>query len=253
MEHISKWIAGVRNAGTWLLVPFLSVAALMLTFGVIAREVANGRASVLDQYVMFAFRSSSNFSNPVGPAWVQEAVRDVTSLGSFPVLGLLLMVVAGYLVVAGNRGSAWLAVLAVLGGVALGSLLKLEFARPRPDMFVPAARVFTSSFPSDHATLSAITYLTLAAVLAKTIGSPAIRNYFIAVAMTLTVLIGVSRIYLGVHYPTDVLAGWCIGSAWAICCWTLFTRVQLRCGASTLWGRRQRRSRTVVPPSTTDL
>ena len=229
MEHFSKWIAGVRNAGTWLLVPFLAVAVLMLTFGVIAREVANGGASELDRYVMFAFRSSTdNFSTPVGPAWVQEAVRDVTSLGSFTVLGLLLMVVAGYLIVAGKRDSALLAVLAVFGGVALGNLLKFEFARPRPDMFAPATKVFTASFPSDHATLSAITYLTLATVLAKTIGTRAIRNFLMAVAMTLTVLVGVSRVYLGVHYPTDVLAGWCIGFAWAICCCTLMKRFQLK-------------------------
>jgi len=117
---------------------------------------------------------------------------------------------------------------AVLGGVTINSLLKIQFARPRPDLFVPAAKVFTASFPSGHAALSAITYMTLAALLARMTVSPRLRVYFVAVAITLTFMIGVSRVYLGVHYPTDVLAGWCIGSAWALICWAIMTRLQHR-------------------------
>jgi undecaprenyl-diphosphatase len=91
-------------------------------------------------------------------------------------------------------------------------------------LFVPAANVFTASFPSGHAALSAITYLTMAALLARMTASRRLRYYLMAVAATLTCLIGVSRIYLGVHYPTDILAGWCIGSAWALLCWAVLTR-----------------------------
>ncbi|MDB5876513.1 MAG: phosphoesterase, partial [Ramlibacter sp.] len=88
------------------------------------------------------------------------------------------------------------------------------------------AKVFTASFPSGHAALSAITYLTLAALLAKMTASHRVRYYFMAVAVALTCLIGVSRVYLGVHYPTDILAGWCIGSAWALMCWAVMTRLE---------------------------
>jgi undecaprenyl-diphosphatase len=116
--------------------------------------------------------------------------------------------------------------LAVAGGIVLNNLLKLVFARHRPDVIVPAARVFTTSFPSGHATLSAIAYLTMGAVLSRASPSATLNLYFMVLAMALTVVIGVSRIYLGVHYPTDVLAGWCLGAAWAIFCWMMMAWLQ---------------------------
>jgi undecaprenyl-diphosphatase len=116
--------------------------------------------------------------------------------------------------------------IAVFGGIALNDLLKAAFARPRPDFVTPAARVFTTSFPSGHAALSAITYLTVGVLLARSQPSFRMGIYFMALAAFLTVLIGISRIYLGVHYPTDVLGGWCIGVAWAIACWTIAARLQ---------------------------
>lgn len=225
MRRIINGIAEVRPAEKKrVLMPFLAVAALLLTFGLIAAEVMAGATLKFDRYVMFAFRSSANnFSAPVGPPWVQEMARDVTALGSFSVLGLLLVAVTGYLLLVRKRQQAVLVLVAVLGGVVVNSLLKLAFGRPRQDLFALGARVFTASFPSDHAALSAIAYTTLAALLARTIASRAVRIYLLAVATTLVVLIGASRVYLGVHYPTDILAGWCVGSAWALACWTLMT------------------------------
>jgi undecaprenyl-diphosphatase len=109
-------------------------------------------------------------------------------------------------------------------------LLKYAFARPRPDVVPPAVEVFTASFPSGHAALSAITYLTLAAILGRTQPAVSIRIYFVVLAAFVTGLVGVSRVYLGVHYPTDVLAGWCIGAAWALGCWALTSWLQSRGG-----------------------
>lgn len=227
MRRIINWIAEVWRAETWLLMPFFVVAALLLTFGFIADEVMEGATLKFDRYVMFAFRSTANnFSVPIGPPWVQEMARDVTALGSFSVLGLLLVAVTGYLLLIRKREQALLVLVAVLGGVVVNSLLKVAFGRPRQDLFAPAARVFTASFPSDHAALSAIAYMTLAAMLARTIASRAVRIYLISVAITLVVLVGASRVYLGVHYPTDILAGWCVGSAWALACWTIMTRLR---------------------------
>jgi undecaprenyl-diphosphatase len=229
MRSLLKRMRAFWHAETWLLASVFIVAALLLTFGFIADEVVEGSTTALDQAIILLFRSGSdNLSGPVGPPWVREMARDITSLGSIAVLGIVSFVVAAYLLLAKSRAAALLVLVAVLGGLAINSLLKIQFARPRPDLFVPTAKVFTASFPSGHAAYSAITYMTLAALLARTTGCLRLRIYFVAVAVTLTVMIGVSRVYLGVHYPTDILAGWCVGSAWALLCWTIMTRLQHR-------------------------
>jgi undecaprenyl-diphosphatase len=195
------------------LIAILAIACLLFAFGVIAQNVSAGTSLAFDQKVVLALRDPGNPSAPVGPAWAQEAARDLTSLGSIIVLLIMTFAVAIYLFLARKYAAAWL-------------LLKLAFARPRPDHVYQAARVFTSSFPSAHAELSAITYLTMAALLAQSQSSFKIGLYFIALAILLTISIGVSRVYLGVHYPTDVLGGWCIGAAWALACWVLMTWLQ---------------------------
>ncbi len=204
----------------------LTIAVLLFAFGFIAQKVAEGEPLTFDRHVILALRSSAKPSVPIGPAWLQEAARDITSLGSTVVLGIITFSVVGYLFLARKPAVAWLMLIGVLGGIALNNLLKFAFARPRPDFVTHAARVFTTSFPSGHATLSAITYLTMGALLARTHPSFIISLYFMSLAIFLTVLIGVSRIYLGVHYPTDILGGWCIGAAWAMGCWVLMAWLQ---------------------------
>ena len=209
-----------------LLMSLLTIAVLLFAFGFIAQEVAEGKLLTLDRHIILALRNPDNPSVPIGPAWLQEAARDVTSLGSIIVLVIITFAVAGYLFLASKPAVAWLMLIAVFGGITLNNLLKFAFARPRPDFVSHAARVFTTSFPSGHATLSAITYLTIGALLARTYPSFIMGLYFMSLAAFLTVLIGVSRIYLGVHYPTDVLGGWCIGVAWAMACWVLMSLLQ---------------------------
>ena len=204
----------------------LIIAGLVFAFGFIAQEVVKGKTLAFDREVMLALRNSVDTSVPIGPAWLPEAARDITSLGSIIVLVIITLVVVGYLFLAGKSAVAWLMLIAVFGGIALSDLLKFAFGRARPDIVTPLARVFTTSFPSGHATLSAITYLTIGAVLARSQPSSTISLYFMSLAAFLTMIIGVSRIYLGVHYPTDVLGGWCIGTAWAMGCWAIMARLQ---------------------------
>ena len=204
----------------------MAIAVLLSAFGFIAGEVAGGKQTTLDRWVTHALRSSADPSRPVGPPWMQEAARDITSLGSIIVVVITTAAVAGYFFLAHKVGVAWLMLLAVAGGIVLNNLLKLVFARPRPRLIISSARVFTTSFPSGHATVSAIAYLTLGALLARASPAALLGVYFMVLAAFLTLLIGVSRIYLGVHYPTDVLAGWCIGAAWAIFCWVLMAWLQ---------------------------
>lgn len=208
------------------MISLLTIACLLFAFGCIAQSVAGGKPSALDSRVLAALRNSAKPAAPIGPAWLQEAARDITSLGSIIVLVMITFAVVGYLFLTHRPGVAWLMLISVLGGLALNGLLKFAFSRPRPDFITHAARVFTTSFPSGHATLSAITYLTIGALLARANPSFPVALYFMSLATFLTVLIGVSRIYLGVHYPTDILAGWCIGAAWAIGCWVLMAWLQ---------------------------
>jgi undecaprenyl-diphosphatase len=203
------------------LISLLTIAVLLFVFGWIAQDIAGGKPSAFDDQVLSLLHSSSKPPTPIGPAWLQEAARDITSLGSVIVLLMITFAVVGYLFLTRRLGVAWLMLVAVLGGLALNNLLKFAFARPRPSFITHTARVFTTSFPSGHATLSAITYLTIGALLARAYPAFPVAVYFMSLATFLTVLIGLSRIYLGVHYPTDILGGWCIGAAWAIGCWVL--------------------------------
>ena len=212
----------------WLLGSLFLIAGLLLIFIFIAQDVFEGETASFDRAAILAFRSAGNIAQSVGPPWVEEAVRDVTALGSIIVVIILSGAVLGYLLMLGKRGPALLLFMSVAGGTALNDLLKYVFARPRPDLVLPATQVFTSSFPSGHAAVSAVVYLTLGALLARDAPSVAAKIYVMAVAILIVFLVGVSRVFLGVHYPTDVLAGWCIGSAWALTCWLAANRLQNR-------------------------
>jgi undecaprenyl-diphosphatase len=194
------------------------IAALTLVFGVIAEEAVEGDTNAFDRRGLLLFRSAANPGQLLGPAWLAEGFRDLTSLGSVVVLSIIVITVLGYLALTRNR----FAFISILGSVLIGQVLstglKDLFERARPDLIPGAPHVFTSSFPSGHATLSAVTYLTLAAMLARLEPRRAVKVFLMAVAFMLTALVGVSRVALGVHWPTDVLAGWCVGSAWALLC-----------------------------------
>jgi undecaprenyl-diphosphatase len=201
------------------------VAVLIGGFGFVADEVIEGSTRRFDNAVTLWFRANGDLSQVIGPMWLQEAVRDFTSLGSFAVLGFIVIASAGYLLFMRRGHDALFLVGSVVLGTMLSNGLKLVFNRQRPDVEA-SVHVFTASFPSGHATLSAVVYLTLGVLLAKSTPSLALRVYFIGLAVLLAFLVGVSRIYLGVHYPTDVIAGWCLGVAWALLCWAFVDLVE---------------------------
>ena len=135
----------------------------------------------------------------------------------------------------------------------VSTLTKLGFGRPRPDLVPHATQVYTASFPSGHAMMAAVTYLTLGALLARVQPRLRLKLYLIGLAATLTVLVGCSRVYLGVHWPTDVLAGWTLGAAWALGCWAIALWLQARGRIETdaagdrAATRRRRRNQTAMP------
>lgn len=172
-----------------------------------------------DTRILLAFREAGQPDNPIGPPWVEEAVRDITALGSAAVLVLFTLAVIVYLLLIRRYGSALFVLVAVGGGQVLSSLLKLGIDRPRPELVSHLAHVSTLSFPSGHAMLSAVTYLTIGSLAARVLPGQVTRIYVLSLAVVATLLVGVSRVYLGVHWPSDVLAGWCAGFAWAMLCW----------------------------------
>ena len=211
-----------------ILASMLSVCGMLWLFLWLAGEVMEGETRAFDQALLVALRTPGNLADPVGPAWLELAARDITSLGGYPVLILVTLAAIGFLLIVGKRHDALLVLISIGGGMLLSFGLKPLFDRPRPDLVLHAVEVYTMSFPSGHATLSAVTYLTLGALLARVQPRRRVKAYLLGLAVLLAVLIGANRVYLGVHWPTDVLAGWCVGAAWAMLCWTVAVWLQRR-------------------------
>lgn len=205
--------------GLYVFGAVLSLIITILVFLALAEEVQEGETLRFDMAILHAFRRADDLAVPIGPSWLLLVMRDVTALGGYAVLTLVSLIAVGFCAVIRRHRAALLIVAASLGGLALNSTLKDLFARTRPDTLLHLTEVSTASFPSGHAMLSATIYLSLAAIIAQLTARRTARLYILGTALLLTGVVGISRIYLGVHYPTDVLAGWAIGSSWAICCW----------------------------------
>jgi undecaprenyl-diphosphatase len=226
-ELKERWLPLARRE-VGLLAAVLLLAGGLWGFAGLAEEVLEGETRSFDRAILLGLRTSGDLSDPIGPVWFEEMARDITSLGGFAILGLLTLVVIGYLVMAHKRATALLILGSVGGGLLLSTLLKNLFERARPDLVPHATEVYTASFPSGHAMLSAVTYLTLGSLLTRVHAERRLKLYVLTVAILISVLVGLSRVYLGVHWPTDVLAGWCVGAAWAMLCWLVALWLQRR-------------------------
>jgi undecaprenyl-diphosphatase len=203
-------------------VTLLLVAALaggLFAFIEIADAVREEETRALDEAILLAMRRPGDPSDPIGPPWIEEVGRDLTSLGGVAIIGLVTAAVAATLWLVGQRRSAALLVFAVVSGALLSFALKRGFDRPRPTLVPHETTVYTASFPSGHSMLSAVAYLTLGALVARVLPRKRLKAFVLGWALLFTGLAGVSRVYLGVHWPTDVLAGWAIGASWAVACW----------------------------------
>lgn len=196
----------------------------------IAEDYPEGAYKVFDASILRALRTPDNLAEPVGPGWLPSAVRDVSALGSGVILTLITIGTAGYLLLVGRWRNGLAVVLAYAGGELLNVGLKSIAARPRPEIVPHLIEVTSTSFPSGHSMLSAIVYLSVGAVLAKNSHGRKTSAYILSLAVLLTLLAGCSRIYLGVHYPSDVIAGWIAGTAWALFCVASQTWFERRAG-----------------------
>ena len=212
----------------WLLVAGAALAgALWLLFKLVS-EIREGEAFALDRSLMLAMRVPGRPDLPAGPEWLPDAVRDVTALGSTTVLTGVIALTAIFLVLRRQLRPALLVAIATLSGSWVITVLKAMFDRPRPTLVDHLMAAAGASFPSGHAGNSAIVYLTLASLLFPVVRERRMRIYILAVALLLTGAVGISRVYLGVHWPSDVLAGWLFGSLWALMWWAIEARLLQR-------------------------
>lgn len=192
--------------------------------------MSGGETIAFDEKIVLAFRKADHPSLPIGPAWMTSALMDVTALGGPTVIALVVVAAIGFLVLQTRYWTAFFIFMTALSGEAVSYAMKGVFARPRPGVVPHLREAFSSSFPSGHAMQSAIIYLTLGAVLMRIAEGRLTKIYILAVAMLLTFVVGLSRVWLGVHYPTDVLAGWIVGLFWASLCWLVAQHYEVRAG-----------------------
>lgn len=221
-ERALAWLRRLRaHVEVGVVAALLTAGGLAWGFAELTDAVFEHEVRAFDRAVLLALREPGDPSDPLGPVWVHEVGRDVTALGGMAVLTILTVAVLGYFWIRRKHRTGWILLAGVAGAAFWSHLLKLVFGRPRPDLVPHMAEVYSASFPSGHATMSAATYLVLGMLLARVHHRRAVRAYIVSVGVMLALLVGVSRVYVGVHWPTDVLAGWALGALWAICVWTV--------------------------------
>ncbi len=224
IANIKRWklavIHWVGGTDLFLLLGLLVLVGGVLMFLLLADLVHAGQTQLMDVRIM-EWVCSLDQEGWLSPQVGEELGRDLTALGGVAFITLMTLGVVGFLLIWRKYHAALLVVVATLGGLGISSSLKYVIDRPRPTVCQHRSAAMTSSFPSGHSTMAAVVYFTLAALLARSIRQRGMKRYLLSVAALLTLLVGFSRVYMGVHYPTDVLAGWSVGLAWAVVCWLL--------------------------------
>ncbi|HYP16267.1 MAG TPA: phosphatase PAP2 family protein [Opitutus sp.] len=212
------WLERLRKLGALALCNAAIFIVAVWVFAAIADEVREGETFEAEDRIMRSLRSGEP-PVPVGPLWLVEVARDITGLGSVAVLSSMVLLVAGFLAFSRRYAAAAFVMVASGGGLLLNTTLKNLFDRERPDETLRLIEIHSHSFPSGHAMSSATIYLTLAVLLTRLVTLRREKLYVLGAALLVSFLVGLSRVYLGVHYPTDVIAGWAAGVAWAQVCW----------------------------------
>ena len=222
-------MAGARRGPRIGTLAALAAAAFAVwLFLELADNVVEGETRDFDEYVLLAFREDADHDDPIGPHWLEEMARDVTALGGVIVLTFTTFAVTGFFLLQRKWHLGIYVAAAVITGLVASSLLKAGFDRSRPDLVEHGQVVYTASFPSGHSMLSAVAFLTLGALVAGAQKERSLRIYILSLAAIVTIAVGMSRVYLGVHWPTDVLAGWAAGTGWALACWAISRHLRQR-------------------------
>lgn len=220
-----------RQELTWLIAG-LVVCLLLLAFVVLAGAVSGGSTTDVDKRILLALRNPADLSKTIGPPWVELMMLDLTAIGGPTVLTIVVLIISGFLFLQARRRTAVFVMVTSFGGMLATAMLKEMFARPRPSVVPHLREATSSSFPSGHAMQSAIVYLTLGAILMRIVDGRLTKLYVLCIAALLSLLVGTSRVFLGVHYPTDVIGGWIVGYVWALVCWLIAQWFEARAASS---------------------
>ncbi|WP_011581534.1 MULTISPECIES: phosphatase PAP2 family protein [Chelativorans] len=228
VEWATRIVRGMQHRpGSVLPVAVIGIMGLGLyAFLSLADEMAEGEIRAWDERLFLAFRNPADPANPLGPPWLEEAALEVTALGGYTLIILTVAAVVGLLLVTRRHGPALYTILSVGTGSLASFLSKQFYDRARPDLVPQLDIVHTASFPSGHAMVTTVAYLTLAALVIRFVHDLRVRIYVAGVAVFVSLIVGVSRVYLGVHWPSDVAAGWALGVAWASLVWLLVAVLQ---------------------------
>jgi undecaprenyl-diphosphatase len=215
----TSWLTNLeRHELSWLIVG-LGGCVLLMVFLMLAGEVMEGDTLAFDTKIVRAFRQANDPSLPIGPAWTVTVLEDLTAMGGPTILTLVVLSIIGFLALQTRYRTALVIFITSASGEIVNYSMKAVFMRARPTIVPHLREAFSTSFPSGHAMESAIIYLTLGAMMMRIAERRVTKMYCLGMAFFLTFLVGLSRVYLGVHYPTDVLGGWIIGLFWASICW----------------------------------
>jgi len=227
MLHIKKFFSNYSDKTKFFL-NILIILFALVTFFYVAQKVQSGSTTNIDYYVLNSLRADNPTSEPLGSNWLTIIMTDITAFGGATIIFFVTASVVMYMLLKKNYSFLLLILIATIGGVVISLGLKEFFSRERPPIEYHLITVKSLSFPSGHATMASVVYLTQGALFAKIQSVKTIRFFVLAVSVILVFLIGISRIYLGVHYPTDVIAGWAVGTAWASFCWLVVKNFQKR-------------------------
>ncbi|MDG2359855.1 MAG: phosphatase PAP2 family protein [Planctomycetaceae bacterium] len=201
---------------------------MMLTglavFTALAAQLGTPSVQRFDETVVRSLRNAEDLAQPIGPTWFKELARDFTALGGYGILSTITLLVTTFLHLERRPARAHFVVVAIVAGYSLSMTLKALIARPRPDIVPWLSHVHSSSFPSGHSMMSAVVYLSLGLMLSDLTSRRLLKTFVVVAPLTISALVGLSRVYMGVHYPTDVVAGWWLGISWSLACWLAIRR-----------------------------
>jgi membrane-associated phospholipid phosphatase len=226
VRPLRRLFTRVEALGLYLVSGFLVCAVVVFLFGFLAREVfRTTETRAFDREVTLAMRELHSPSN-------DRIARIVTVFGSHLFVLPATVVVAAGLWLKHHRASALLFCGSVVGGFGLNALLKISFARDRPDLWPALVTERTYSFPSGHATIGTVFFGGLAAVVLHLFRRPFVRAATLALSTAAILMVAASRVYLGAHWTTDVAGGVLVGLFWVSVCSTGTEYVSRRVTAS---------------------